>query len=139
MTIYMDVFPLERTIFVVARGDIPVEEILECIEKLKAPQIRGYAKIVDVTGATSNLSRKQVESIAIPLRGPPDAPLRGPLAFVVDPKRKEFADFFSDATRGDRPIRLFVSLHEARRWLADNMVEGPGQLVGEGTRRREPR
>lgn len=126
MPLYMDVSPLERTVVIVARGDIADHEILECIEKLKPLEIRGYAKIVDVTAASSSMSRGHVDRIAITLRGPSNAPRRGPLAFVVDPKRKGFAEFFTDATRGDRPVQLFASLHEARRWLMNNMVSGRG-------------
>ncbi|WP_425064405.1 hypothetical protein [Reyranella sp.] len=132
MPIYMDVFPLERSILIVARGQVSVEEILDCIGKLKAPKIRGYAKIVDVTGSTSEVTLEQVDRITGLLRCQPEGPLRGPLAFVVDPARKGFADMFADATRGDRPISLFGSLHEARKWLSDNLIELPGRPAQNG-------
>ncbi|MGQ3310737.1 hypothetical protein, partial [Reyranella sp.] len=73
MPIYTDVIALDRVILVVARGPVTGDEIVECIEKLKAPQIRGYAKIVDVTGASSEVTREQVERLAGALRGGPDA------------------------------------------------------------------
>lgn len=130
MPIYTDVIALDRVILVVARGPVTGDEIVECIEKLKAPQIRGYAKIVDVTGASSEVTREQVERLAGALRGGPDAPRRGPLAFVVGSAREGFAEFFADATNSDRPVELFNSLHEARRWLLGNLIEMPGQPVG---------
>ena len=48
----------------------------------------------------------------------PRAAQRGPVAFVVDGKRgdtvRELAAFTEE---GERPIRVFTSLHEARKWL----------------------
>ncbi|WP_422011452.1 hypothetical protein [Reyranella sp.] len=130
MPIYTDVIALDRVILIVARGTVTADEIVECIEKLKAPRIRGYAKIVDVTGSSSEVTREQVERLAGALRGGADAPRRGPLAFVVDVARQGFAEFFADATGNDRPVELFKSLHEARRWLVENRIEMPGQPAG---------
>lgn len=127
MPIHVDISALNRTILIVARGHVSDDEIIGSIEKMKAPAIRGYAKIVDVTGSTSFTTREKVSGIAKALRGGPDATPRGPLAFVVDPEREGFAEVFAEATGDDRPIKLFESLHEARRWLAENLVEIPGQ------------
>jgi hypothetical protein len=35
-------------------------------------------------------------------------------------ERIGFANVFADVTQGERPIKLFRSLHEARAWLAPN-------------------
>lgn len=127
MPIHMNVCAISRSILIVARGQVSVDEIIECIRKLKPPEIRGYAKIVDVTCSTSDVTREQVNLIAAPLRAGTDTHLRGPLAFVVDRERQGFAEVFADVTSCDRPIALFGSLHDARRWLADNLVERPGR------------
>lgn len=132
MPIYVDISPLDRVIHIVARGQATVEEIGECVEKLKDPKIRGYAKLVDVTGVVSLMTAEQVWALAASLRGPADAPLRGPLAFLVNPDRPGFAEMFSDASRGDRPIAIFESLHDARNWLSGNLVDRPGNAWGEG-------
>ena len=129
MPIHMNVCALNRTILIVARGHLSDEEIIGSIEKMKLPEIRGYAKIVDVTGSTSSVTREKVSGIANALRCGTDAIPRGPLAFVVDPEREGFAEVFAHATSDHRPIKLFQSLHEARRWLAENLVETPGRPV----------
>jgi len=42
---------------------------------------------------------------------------RGLVTFVINPNREGFAQAFEKVTRGERPISLFGSLHEARLWL----------------------
>ncbi len=132
MPIYVDVSALDRAIHIVARGRATVDEISECVGKLKDPKIRGYAKLVDVTGVTSMMTAAEVWELAASLRGPADASPRGPLAFLVDPDRPGFAEVFSDASRGDRPIALFKSLRDAREWLAGNLLDRPGRAREEG-------
>lgn len=129
MPIHMNVCALNRTILIVARGHISDKEFLASIEKMKPAELRGYAKIVDVTGSTASVTPEKVSNIATALRSGPDVSPRGPIAFVVDPEREGFAELFAQATRNDRPINLFESLHEARRWLAENLVEIPGRPV----------
>jgi len=50
---------------------------------------------------------------------------RGPVAFVINPNRVEFAHAFADATKGDRPVKLFRSLRDARKWLLEQPNVGP--------------
>ena len=123
MPIYLDVSPLERLVVIVARGPVTGEEIDETTRKLLAHSVSEYAKIIDVTGAASDLTKDQVNGMAAMLRSGREAVARGPVAFVVDPARAAFADSFAKATGGDRPIQLFRSLHDARKWLRE--TRGP--------------
>ena len=120
MPIYMDIVPLDRVVVIVARGQVSADEIAENAKKLVEANVPGYAKIIDVTGAASDLTKEQVTGMAAMLRSGRDAVARGPVAFVVDPARTAFSGSFAEATQGDRPIRLFRSLHEARKWLKEN-------------------
>jgi len=79
-----------------------------------------FGKIIDVSGSTSELTVEQVERIAKMLRGNADEK-RGLLAFVINPDRIGFAHALADATKTDRPAKLFRSLHDARAWLLDQM------------------
>ena len=52
------------------------------------------------------------------VRAAPDAANRGALAFVVDERRGEKVRELATMTEtGERPVAVFTSLHEARRWL----------------------
>lgn len=116
MPIYMDIIRIERLVVIVARGHVTAEEVSKNTETLLAANVPAFAKIIDVTGSASDLTREQVERIASLLRGD-DRSSRGPVAFVVNPARKGFAEAFAEVTHGERPIGLFTSLHAARNWL----------------------
>ncbi|UYN93952.1 MAG: hypothetical protein KIT25_18130 [Enhydrobacter sp.] len=115
MPIYMEISRLHRLVTIVARGKIGPDEMRGAAQKLFDAQVPEFAKLVDVSWATGEFTQQQIENIAALLRGGPQA-RRGPVAFLVDPKRGEFARAFK-ATQGERPVDLFRSLHEARAWL----------------------
>ena len=117
MPVHMDTSPLHRLVVIVARGHIAAEEIAATTRQLVEANVPAYAKIIDVSQATSELTREQVQKVADLLRGPPGDTSRGPVAFVINPDRIGFANVFAEVTQGERPIQLFRSLHEARAWL----------------------
>ena len=117
MPLQMDISPLHRLVVIIARGEITSDEIGANTKALVEANVPGYAKIIDVSQAKSALTREQVEKVAALLRGPADDTSRGPVAFVINPDREGFANVFADITKGERPIQLFRSLHEARAWL----------------------
>ncbi len=136
MPIHVDIMRLERLVVIVARGHVTADEIAETAKALIAANVPGFAKIIDVAGSASNLTREQVERIAALLRGGPDRLSRGAVAFVVNPARKGFAEAFADVTQGERPIELFASLHAARRWLkeAKTGISSPNATLHGGVR-----
>lgn len=134
MPIHMDISAINRLVVIISRGHVTAEEIRENTEKLIAANVPGYAKIIDVSGSSSDLTREQVDKIAALLRGDPADTKRGAVAFVINPNRKGFADAFAEVTKGERPIQLFSSLHEARKWLLDGGAHAgaarPGSALG---------
>ena len=139
MPIHIDISPINRLVVIVAHGKVTPDEIGDVRRQLAAANVPGFAKIVDITAASSTISRAQVEKIAAMPGASGDA-RRGPLAFVVDPNRPGFADAFAEITRGERPVELFSSLHAARRWLIDGGAHGgaagPGSTLHDGIRVR---
>ena len=77
-----------------------------------------YRKIIDVAAANSDADMERLKQLLTLARNSPQAAQRGPLAFVVDGKRggtvRELAALTEE---GERPMRVFTSLHEARKWL----------------------
>jgi hypothetical protein len=117
MPIYIEISRLHRCVTIVARGKIEPDEIMGAGQKLFDAQVPEFAKVVDLLDASGGLSAEQMGRLAMLLRGGPDSK-RGPVAFMVDPKRGEFARAFAATEDGERPIHLFKSLREAREWLA---------------------
>ena len=77
-----------------------------------------YRKIIDVAAANSDADMERLKQLVVLARNSPQGAQRGPVAFVVDGKRgdtvRELAAFTEE---GERPIRVFTNLHEARKWL----------------------
>jgi hypothetical protein len=109
MPIYLEISRLHRCVTIVARGRIAPDEIMGAAQQLLQAQVPEFAKVVDVAGASTDVDPEQVERIAALLQGRPDVK-RGPVAFLVDRSRGEFARAFK-ATQGERPVQLFHSLH----------------------------
>lgn len=118
MPIYMEISRLHRCVTIVARGRIAPSEIMGAAQKLFEAQVPEFAKIVDLLDATADVNLEQIDRIAALLRGGGDVK-RGPVAFMVDPKRGEFARAFAATESGDRPLSLFKNIREARAWLAE--------------------
>ena len=116
MPIYLEISRLHRTVTIVARGQLMPDEIMGAAKQLFDAQVPQFAKLVDVAGASAEVSPEQVQRIAALLRGGADVK-RGPVAFLVNPDKGEFARAFA-ATQERRPVSLFKSLREARAWLA---------------------
>ena len=55
MPVHMDVSPLHRLVVIVARGHIAAEEIAATTRQLVEVKVPTYAKIIDVSQATSPL------------------------------------------------------------------------------------
>jgi hypothetical protein len=117
MPIHMDIVPIHRLVVIVARGHLTADDISANATELRAANVPTYAKILDFSSAKSELTREQIDDIAATVRGDAADGTRGPVAFVVNPDQPGFAEAFTDATQGERPIKTFRSLHEARRWL----------------------
>jgi hypothetical protein len=116
MPVYMEISRLYRTVTIVARGEIRPDEIRTAAQELSDANVRSFAKVVEVTGASTAFTPDQVGKIAA-LLGGPASERRGPVAFIVDPARNTFAKAYADQTNGEVPIKWFQSLHQARDWL----------------------
>ncbi len=118
MPVYMEVSRLHRTVTIVARGRITAEEVRGMAQRLADAQVRPFAKIIEVVGATTEFTPEQIVRLAELLRGS-SGEKRGPVAFVVHSERNLFPRAFATATESEGPIRLFKSLREARDWLEE--------------------
>ncbi len=116
MPVYMEISRLHRTVTIVARGTITPDEIRGVAQQLAEANVRPFAKIVEVAGATTEWTPEQVTRVAQLLRGS-SSEKRGPVAFIIDPSRTAFPEAFAEMTKGEGPIEMFKSLSGARDWL----------------------
>ncbi|UYN94966.1 MAG: hypothetical protein KIT25_23610 [Enhydrobacter sp.] len=79
-----------------------------------------YRKILDVIEARPAFTEAELKAFAQYAREYPVPGKRGALAFVVGGNRGGFAQLFASIEIAGRPAQLFRSIHEARKWLAEN-------------------
>ena len=122
MPIHVDVFHPSRLVIAVVRGAITADEVRDAVLKFVDSDIVHYRKIIDIASPTSPLDKAGTEALAnLVLSRPATARPRGPLAFVVSPGHAaDNAEIFARMTGTDRPVKVFHSLHAARKWLDEN-------------------
>ena len=117
MPIYMEISRLHRTVTIVARGQLMPDEIMGAAKQLfeaPGPAVRQAGRrIRRERGGETRAGRSESRTCSA---AAPDVK-RGPVAFLVNPDRGQFARAFA-ATQGERPVSVFKSLREARAWLA---------------------
>jgi len=119
MPIHLEIFHPDRIVVGVARGEITLADFGGFVRELAQAGVLHYRKIFDVTAAKSTTVGKDellaadAQLRVLSRKGP-----RGPLAVVADRDRGELAQTFKALAADDRPVEVFPSLHEARRWLA---------------------
>lgn len=108
----------DRLVVAVAHGTITGEEFLNAVREAVEQGALHYRKIIDVAAANTEADMDRLKQLLVFVRTSPQAAQRGPLAFVVDDKRGDTVRELAALTEeGERPVRVFTSLHEARRWL----------------------
>ena len=120
MPIHLDISDLDRLVIAVVLGEVTPDDIAELAREFLTTGRQHYGKIIDTTAGTSPIDENRMVAIAAFMRADPKAGSRGPLAFVVDPKRGEQAQKFAELTGEERPVKIFTSLREARKWVREN-------------------
>lgn len=123
MPIHIDFFHPARLAVIVVRGALTGEDITEAIRQMLTSGAMHYRKLIDISSPSSPMSDEDVERTAVFMRSQPNAASRGPVAFLVGPGRAaDNAVKFAALTEGERPVKVFHSLHEARKWLEQQSV-----------------
>jgi hypothetical protein len=118
MPIHIRVSHHDRLVVAVAHGTITSDDIQNAIREYWGMGAIHYRKIVDVAAANSDADIDRLKAILTFARTAPDAGQRGPVAFVVDSKRGDAVRELATLTEeGERPLRVFTNLREARTWL----------------------
>ena len=120
MPIHLDFSHPNRIVVAVVRGRVTPEDIADAVKQFMATGAWHYRKIIDVTSGNSPIDEKGLEMVAALARSNAQDRTRGPLAFVIDPARGDIVEKFASLTGGERPVGVFRSIHDARRWLDEN-------------------
>ena len=119
MPVHLDISRLDRLVMVVVIGEATGSDFLDLARQFTEADMIHYRKIINITAGVLAMDDAELASVTALLRADPGAPARGPLAFVVDSAGSPVAEKFAELTTGERPVKVFHSLHAARRWLAE--------------------
>jgi hypothetical protein len=120
MPIHVDLSHHNRIVVAVIRGPVTAQDITDAVKQFVATGAWHYRKMIDVSSGDAALDEPALEMLATMARTNAGDSTRGPLAFVIDPARGDRVARFVDITAGERPVKMFRSIHEARRWLDEN-------------------
>src|SRR3990167_7743419 len=120
MPIYLDISHPDRMVVAVIQGTVTGEDIVGAAQQFAATGAWPYRKIIDVSIGESTIDANGLEMLAAMARTKAKDTTRGPTAFVVDPARSDVVEQFVKMTEGDRPVKTFRSIHDARKWLDEN-------------------
>lgn len=123
MPIQLEIFHPDRILVGIGRGHVTLQEYGEFVAEIVKANLMHYRKIIDATGAESAVIDKDVLlAFDEQLRGFSKGRKRGPLALVVDRKRGDLARTFKALASPDRPVEVFGSIHDARKWLREQPI-----------------
>lgn len=121
MPIHVDIHHPSRLVVAVVRGAFTADDVREAVQQALASDVLHYGKLIDIASPTFPMDMAGVEAIANLILSRNAGTTPGPVAFVVSPgQAADKAETFARLTSGLRPVKVFQSLHAARKWLAEN-------------------
>ena len=120
MPIHLEISDLDRLVLAVVLGEVTPDDVAEVAREFVKTGRQHFGKIIDTTAGSVTIDENRLSAIAAFMRADPRSGARGPLAFVVDPKRGEIAQKFAEMTAEERPVKVFHTLREARAWVREN-------------------
>ncbi len=121
MPIHIDFFHPSRLVIAVVRGTITAHDVRDAVQQFLTSDVLHYRKIIDIASPTTPLDNAGVQALANLVLSQPVSRPRGALAFVVSPgQAADNAEVFAQLTGGERPVKVFHSLHAARKWLDEH-------------------
>jgi hypothetical protein len=119
MPIELRVNHLDRMVTGIAHGELTSKQLDGVIAELADAALFHYKKLIDVSAAFSHVTADDVARFSSRLTNKPKTIRSGPIAIVGELKREKMAQLFAVLVGNERPIRIFHSVHEARKWLCD--------------------
>ena len=118
MPIQFEIDHTKRFVGVKAYGVVVLHEILDYFDALVIQDAMSYAKLFDARDAEPSLSDADVMELGARVSAYAAFDPRGPIAAVaVTKKAGDILQRFMNLGSAPRPMRLFGSVEEARKWL----------------------
>ena len=110
----------KRYVTVRATGVVLLDEVLDCFDALVTQNAMPYRKLFDAREAQPQLSDDDVMVLGARVSAYAEMEPRGPIATIAPPgAAADVIRRFMNLGGAARAIRLFDSIDEARKWLAE--------------------
>jgi hypothetical protein len=114
----------KRFMDVVATGDVTRPEVEAFLDAVMANGALGFGKLFNAGRARTSMAPQELLALGMRMRSMHFEGPMGPLAVVVPPEKGEQLDrMLGMIAAADRPMRIFVDLRRARRWIADQVAD----------------
>ena len=121
MPVYWTIDSKRQLVVVTAEGDVTHADAEDYLDVIEGGGALGYRKLYDGTGGNVVMSHDEIMAIAARFRSYHHRPV-GALAIVLPHDKTEpVARMLGVLASADRPMRLFINLAQARRWI-DGLV-----------------
>ena len=109
----------ERLVTVLGEGDIVLQDLERYLDDVVVADALPYAKLFDLGTATWMLSDTEMIVLAGRIRAYPALDKFGPIAIVAASDiQNEHAQMFETLADVERPLRIFRTRDDARKWLS---------------------
>lgn len=117
MPVYWTIDSKYRLVVVTAEGDVTHADAEEYLDVIEGGGALAYRKLYDGRDGNVVMNHDEMMAIAARFRSYHHRPV-GPLAIVLPHDKAEpVARVLGVLASADRPMRLFISLAQARRWI----------------------
>lgn len=117
MPVYWTIDSKQQLVVVTAEGDVTHADAEEYLDVIEGGGALAYRKLYDGRGGNVVMSHDEMMAIAARFRSYHHRPV-GALAIVLPHDKAEpAARVLGVLASADRPMRLFVKLAQARRWI----------------------
>jgi hypothetical protein len=118
MAIHWTISKPTTLVVAVCKGAVTRKDIENYLDAVVVADSLSYRKIFDLTQAEPALSDDDMMELGARIRAYTTMGTMGPLAIVAStPQSFERAHLFATLADAQRPIRIFLELHDARQWL----------------------
>lgn len=108
----------KRQVVAATTGVVTLKDVEDYLDALVVAEAMPYAKLFDASDVEPQASDHDVMMLGARMRAYVETLPGGPLAFVVTTQvAREFVDRYLNLTAASRPVNIFQTVGEARRWL----------------------
>jgi hypothetical protein len=121
MPIYWTIDSKQQLVVVTAEGDVTRADVDEYLDVVEGSGALAYRKLYDGRAGNVVMNHDEIMAVAVRFRSYHHRPV-GALAIVLPHDKAEpVARTLGILASADRPLKLFISLAPARRWI-DSLV-----------------